>query len=124
VILAERIQDNAEILRVRLLFGKRNPLQGCSARSAQVSLAMRLAHRPAHSSLPREPFANMRRDLLKMKASPPRPSWEYQIFFFFFFFFFFFLDVSKRCSRARPSLLYVRLPPRLRVLGRYVAASR
>jgi prephenate dehydratase len=83
----------------------------------KVSLAMRLAHRPGALLASLEPFAKHAVNLLKIESRPihGRP-WEYQ----------FFIDVEAvDVGRLDQALSEVRsATSELRVLGRYVAASR
>jgi prephenate dehydratase len=78
---------------------------------------MRLAHRPGALLASLEPFAKHAVNLLKIESRPihGRP-WEYQ----------FFIDVeASDVARLDQALLEVRsATSELRVLGRYVAASR
>jgi prephenate dehydratase len=118
VILAESIQDDAEnFTRFVLLLPENKAAAWLSADARKVSLAMRLAHRPGALLASLEPFAKHAVNLLKIESRPihGRP-WEYQ----------FFMDVEasdvarldQALSEARSAI------SELRVLGRYVAASR
>jgi len=118
VILAERIQDNAEnFTRFVLLLPENEAAAWLSPEARKVSLAMRLAHRPGALLASLEPFAKHAVNLLKIESRPihGRP-WEYQ----------FFIDVeASDVARLDQALLEVRAATsELRVLGRYVAASR
>ena len=118
VILAESIQDNAEnFTRFVLLFPESEAAAWISPDARKVSLAMRLAHRPGALLASLEPFARHGVNLLKIESRPihGRP-WEYQ----------FFIDVEAGdVSRLDQAVNEVRAATsELRVLGRYVAASR
>ena len=118
VILAESIQDNAEnFTRFVLLLPEKESATWISPQAQKVSLAMRLAHRPGALLASLEPFAKHEVNLLKIESRPihGRP-WEYQ----------FFIDVEAETpARLDAALAEVRsATSELRVLGRYVAASR
>ncbi len=118
VILAETIQDNAEnFTRFVLLLPENEAAAWLSPDARKVSLAMRLAHRPGALLASLEPFAKHAVNLLKIESRPihGRP-WEYQ----------FFIDVeASDVARLHQALSEVRkATSELRVLGRYVAASR
>src|SRR5216684_509780 len=118
VILAESIQDNAEnFTRFVLLLPENEAAAWLSPDARKVSLAMRLAHRPGALLASLEPFAKHAVNLLKIESRPihGRP-WEYQ----------FFIDVEAGdVARLDQALAEVRrATSELRVLGRYVAASR
>lgn len=118
VILAESIQDNAEnFTRFLLLLPENEVAARLSPDAHKVSLAMRLAHRPGALLASLEPFAKHAVNLLKIESRPihGRP-WEYQ----------FFIDVEAGdVARLDHALSEVRnSTSELRVLGRYVAASR
>lgn len=118
VILAESIQDNAEnFTRFVLLVSEEEAAAWLSADARKVSLAMRLAHRPGALLASLEPFAKHAVNLLKIESRPihGRP-WEYQ----------FFIDIEAAdVARLDLALAEVRsATSELRVLGRYVAASR
>ena len=118
VILAESIQDNAEnFTRFVLLLPESEATGWLSPEARKVSLAMRLAHRPGALLASLAPFAKHAVNLLKIESRPihGRP-WEYQ----------FFIDVeASDVPRLEQALSEARgATSELRVLGRYVAASR
>jgi len=118
VILAESIQDNAEnFTRFVLLVPESEATAWLSPSGRKISLAMRLAHRPGALLASLEPFAKNGVNLLKIESRPihGRP-WEYQ----------FFIDVeAPDVTGLDQALSEVRSATSdLRVLGRYVAASR
>jgi prephenate dehydratase len=118
VILAESIQDDSEnFTRFVLLVPKNEAGSWISVAASKVSLAMRLAHRPGALLAFLDPFAKHGVNLLKIESRPihGRP-WEYQ----------FFIDVEAEIpARLDSALREVRdRTSELRVLGRYVAASR
>jgi prephenate dehydratase len=118
VILAERIQDNAEnFTRFVLLVPEEEAVAWVSSEARKTSLAMRLAHRPGALLASLAPFAKQGVNLLKIESRPihGRP-WEYQ----------FFIDVeANETARLDQALAEVRsATSALRVLGRYKAASR
>ena len=117
VILAERIQDNAEnFTRFVLLVPEKEAASWLTGEACKTSLAMRLAHRPGALLASLEPFAKHGVNLLKIESRPihGRP-WEYQ----------FFIDVeAEDASKLDHALIEVRnATSELRVLGRYKAAS-
>jgi prephenate dehydratase len=117
-ILAESIQDNAEnFTRFVLLLPEKYAAAWISPDARKISLAMRLAHRPGALLASLEPFAKYGVNLLKIESRPihGRP-WEYQ----------FFIDLEAGdVARLDQALAEVRTATsELRVLGRYVAASR
>jgi prephenate dehydratase len=118
VILAESIQDNAEnFTRFVLLLPENEAVAWLTPGARKVSLALRLAHRPGALLASLEPFAKHAVNLLKIESRPihGRP-WEYQ----------FFIDVEAGdVARLDQALAEARTATsELRVLGRYVAASR
>ena len=118
VILAESIQDNPEnFTRFVLLLPENAAPAWVSADARKVSLALRLAHRPGALLAALEPFARYGVNLLKIESRPihGRP-WEYQ----------FFVDVeASDIAPLDQAIAGVRsATSELRVLGRYVAASR
>jgi prephenate dehydratase len=118
VILAESIQDNSEnFTRFVLLVPENEASSWISIAARKVSLAMCLAHRPGALLASLEPFAKHGVNLLKIESRPihGRP-WEYQ----------FFIDVEAETpAHLDDALNEVRTATsELRVLGRYVAASR
>jgi prephenate dehydratase len=118
LILAENIQDNAEnFTRFVLLVPENEAASWVSPDARKVSLAVRLAHRPGALLASLEPFARHGVNLLKIESRPihGRP-WEYQ----------FFIDVeASDVARLDQALNEARgATSELRVLGRYVAASR
>jgi prephenate dehydratase len=118
VILAKSIQDNAEnFTRFVLLLPEKEAAAWISSEARKISLAMRLAHRPGALLASLAPFTKHSVNLLKIESRPihGRP-WEYQ----------FFIDVeSDDVARLDQALTEVRnATSELRVLGRYVAASR
>jgi prephenate dehydratase len=117
-ILAESIQDNAEnFTRFVLLLSEKDAAAWLLPEARKISLAMRLAHRPGALLASLAPFAKHGVNLLKIESRPihGRP-WEYQ----------FFIDLEAGdVARLDHSLAEVRnATSELRVLGRYVAASR
>ncbi|HET8923466.1 MAG TPA: prephenate dehydratase [Candidatus Acidoferrum sp.] len=117
-ILASSIQDNAEnFTRFVLLLPEKDAAARISPEARKISLAMRLAHRPGALLASLEPFARHEVNLLKIESRPihGRP-WEYQ----------FFIDLEAGdVARLDRALAEVRnATSELRVLGRYVAASR
>jgi prephenate dehydratase len=118
VILAENIEDNAEnFTRFVLLIPEEEAAAWLTPDARKVSLALRLAHRPGALLAALEPFAKHAVNLLKIESRPihGRP-WEYQ----------FFIDFEATgVARLDQALSEVRnATSELRVLGRYVAASR
>ena len=118
VILAENLQDNAEnFTRFVLLLPEKDATSWVSPEARKTSLAMRLTHRPGALLASLEPFAKHGVNLLKIESRPihGRP-WEYQ----------FFIDVEAGdVAWLDCALAEVRqATSELRVLGRYIAASR
>ena len=118
VILAERIQDNAEnFTRFVLLVPEKDAASWLTGEARKTSLAIRLAHRPGALLASLEPFAKHGVNLLKIESRPihGRP-FEYQ----------FFIDVeAEDAANLDHALAEVRkATSELRVLGRYKAASR
>jgi prephenate dehydratase len=118
VILAESIQDNVEnFTRFVLLVPEKEAAAWTSPDARKLYLAMRLAHRPGALLASLQPFTKHSVNLLKIESRPihGRP-WEYQ----------FFVDVEcDDAARLDQALDEVRnATSELRVLGRYVAASR
>ena len=117
-ILAERIQDHPEnFTRFVLLVPEKEAAAWLTKDARKTSLAMRLAHRPGSLLCALEPFAKHGVNLLKIESRPihGRP-WEYQ----------FFIDLEAAdAANLDHALAEVRkATSELRVLGRYVAASR
>jgi prephenate dehydratase len=117
-ILAESIQDNAEnFTRFVLLLPEKDAAAWLSPDARKISFAMRLAHRPGALLASLAPFAKHGVNLLKIESRPihGRP-WEYQ----------FFIDLEAGdAARLDQALAEARhVTSELRVLGRYVAASR
>src|SRR5260370_25072802 len=118
VILAERLQDNADnFTRFVLLLPENEAAAWLSPEARKVSLAMRLAHRPGALLASLEPFAKHAVNLLKIESRPihGRP-WEYQ----------FFIDVEATdVARLDQALLEVRSSTsELHLFGRYIAGTR
>ncbi len=118
VILAENIQDNAEnFTRFVLLVPQRDAAAWLAPQAHKISLAMRLAHRPGSLLASLEPFARNGINLMKIESRPIHGTpWVYQ----------FFVDVeADSAGQLEAALSEVRkVTSELRVLGRYVAASR
>jgi prephenate dehydratase len=117
VIIAERIQDNAENFTRFVLLRPASEAASTSAPDARkMSIAMRLAHRPGSLLSSLEPFARNRVNLLKIESRPihGRP-WEYQ----------FFVDVeADDGNRLETALTQLReAAHEVRVLGLYPAAQ-
>src|SRR6266478_2363476 len=118
VILKENIQDNAEnFTRFVLLLPPEQAKLYRGADAKKISLAMKLANKPGALLASLEPFAKHGVNLLKIESRPihGRP-WEYQ----------FFIDVEAGdVAWLDCALAEVRqATSELRVLGRYIAASR
>jgi prephenate dehydratase len=117
VIIAERIQDNAENFTRFVLLRPASEAASTSAPDARkMSIAMRLAHRPGSLLSSLEPFARNRVNLLKIESRPihGRP-WEYQ----------FFVDVEADDGNClETALTQLReAAHEVRVLGLYPAAK-
>jgi prephenate dehydratase len=117
VIIAERIQDNAEnFTRFVLLQPAKQATNTHGAEARKMSIAMRLAHRPGSLLSSLEPFARNGVNLLKIESRPihGRP-WEYQ----------FFLDLeADAVGQLEKSLRELReAAHEVRVLGLYPAAQ-
>ena len=118
LVLAERIQDSPEnFTRFVLLVPNKDAAGWRSDEARKTSLAMRLAHRPGALLASLEPFAQYGVNLLKIESRPihGRP-WEYQ--------FFVDLEAEDAPSLDRALAEVRKATSELRVLGRYVAASR
>ena len=118
VVLAECIQDNPEnFTRFVLLVPDKEAVGWLTKDARKTSLALRLAHRPGSLLAALAPFAKHGVNLLKIESRPihGRP-WEYQ----------FFIDLeAEDAANLDHALAEVRkATSQLRVLGRYVAASR
>ena len=115
VILAARIQDNAENFTRFFLLRPVGDSGSPAPAAHKMSIAMRLAHRPGALLASLEPFAKHGVNLQKIESRPihGRP-WEYQ----------FFLDLeAESSSHLQSALADVRKATSdLRVLGLYVAA--
>jgi prephenate dehydratase len=117
VILAARVQDNAEnFTRFVLLVPANEAASHASRNVHKMSIAMRLAHQPGALLASLEPFARHKVNLLKIESRPihGRP-WEYQ----------FFLDVeSAQPGGLEQALAELRaVTVEVRVLGLYIAAK-
>ena len=117
VIIAEKIQDNAEnFTRFVLLQPAKKAENAPKSESRKMSIAMRLAHRPGSLLSSLEPFARNGVNLLKIESRPihGRP-WEYQ----------FFVDVeADSVARLQQALKELReAAHEVRVLGLYPAAQ-
>jgi prephenate dehydratase len=116
VIIAERIQDNAENFTRFVLLRPARDASTSTPDARKMSIAMRLAHRPGSLLSSLEPFARNRVNLLKIESRPihGRP-WEYQ----------FFVDVeADDANRLETALSEVReAAHEVRVLGLYPAAQ-
>jgi prephenate dehydratase len=117
VIIAEKIQDNAEnFTRFVLLQPAKQAGNAPKPEARKMSIAMRLAHRPGSLLSSLEPFARTGVNLLKIESRPihGRP-WEYQ----------FFVDVeADSVARLEQALQELReAAHEVRVLGLYPAAQ-
>jgi prephenate dehydratase len=117
VIIAERIQDNAEnFTRFVLLQPAKQAEDAPKSEARKMSIAMRLAHRPGSLLSSLEPFARNGVNLLKIESRPihGRP-WEYQ----------FFVDVeADTIALLEQALSELReAAHEVRVLGLYPAAK-
>ena len=116
MIIAERIQDNAENFTRFVFLQPADQEKPQTSEARKMSLAMRLAHRPGSLLSSLEPFARNGINLLKIESRPihGRP-WEYQ----------FFIDVeSDAVGRLEEALRELREGTHeVRVLGLYPAAK-
>jgi prephenate dehydratase len=117
LIIAEKIQDNAEnFTRFVLLQPAKQAEHPTKSEARKMSIAMRLAHRPGSLLSSLEPFARSGVNLLKIESRPihGRP-WEYQ----------FFVDVeADSVARLEQALQKLReAAHEVRVLGLYPAAQ-
>jgi prephenate dehydratase len=117
VIIAEKIQDNAEnFTRFVLLQPAKQAENAPQLEARKMSIAMRLAHRPGSLLSSLEPFERNGVNLLKIESRPihGRP-WEYQ----------FFVDVeADTVARLEQALRELReAAHEVRVLGLYRAAQ-
>jgi prephenate dehydratase len=126
IILAERIQDNAEnFTRFVLLLPVKEGTQDSALKTIltasgshlmKMSIAMRLAHRPGSLLASLEPLARHGVNLHKIESRPIHGQpWEYQ----------FFVDLEAPASCLEDALKDLRKATReVRVLGLYAAAPR
>jgi prephenate dehydratase len=126
IILAERIQDNAEnFTRFVLLqpvkegtrdFALKTVLTASGSHLMKMTIAMRLAHRPGSLLASLEPLARHGVNLHKIESRPIHGQpWEYQ----------FFVDLEAPASCFEDALMDLRKATReVRVLGLYPAAAR
>jgi prephenate dehydratase len=117
IILAERIQDNAEnFTRFVLLRTPADAARANTSEARKMSIAMRLAHRPGALLASLEPFSRHGVNLLKIESRPihGRP-WEYQ----------FFVDVETDTPTCLDDALtdLRKATHEVRVLGLYAAAK-
>lgn len=124
VIIAEKIQDNAEnFTRFVLLqpvkeatrnLSLGNVLAASGSHMMKMTIAMRLAHQPGSLLASLEPFARHRVNLLKIESRPIHGQpWEYQ----------FFVDLEAPASCLEDAVTHLRRVTReVRVLGLYEAA--
>ena len=127
VIIAERIQDNAEnFTRFVLLqpqptkeatrtLAFKTALASSESHMMKMTIAMRLAHQPGSLLASLEPFARHRVNLLKIESRPIHGQpWEYQ----------FFVDLEAPASCLEDAVTDLRKATReVRVLGLYPAAQ-
>jgi prephenate dehydratase len=127
VIIAERIQDNAEnFTRFVLLqpqpmneatptFAFKTVLTTSGSHMMKMTIAMRLAHQPGSLLASLEPLARHRVNLLKIESRPIHGQpWEYQ----------FFADLEAPASCLEDAVTDLRKATReVRVLGLYPAAQ-
>ena len=125
VIIAERIQDNAEnFTRFVMLQPQptkeasltfKNVLDASGSHIMKMTIAMRLAHQPGSLLASLEPFARHRVNLLKIESRPIHGQpWEYQ----------FFVDLEAPASCLEDAVTDLRKATReVRVLGAYPAAQ-
>jgi prephenate dehydratase len=125
VIIAERIQDNAENFtrfvmlqpqptkQASLTF--KNVLAASESHMTKMTIAMRLAHQPGSLLASLEPLAQHRVNLLKIESRPIHGQpWEYQ----------FFVDLEAPASCLEDAVTDLRKATReVRVLGLYSAAQ-
>jgi prephenate dehydratase len=125
VIIAERIQDNAENFtrfvmlqpqptkQASLTF--KNVLAASESHMTKMTIAMRLAHQPGSLLASLEPLARHRVNLLKIESRPIHGQpWEYQ----------FFVDLEAPASCLEDAVSDLRKATReVRVLGLYPAAQ-
>jgi prephenate dehydratase len=128
VIIAERIQDNAEnFTRFVLLqpqpmkeanrtFTLKTALAQSASHMMKMTIAMRLAHQPGSLLASLEPLARHRVNLLKIESRPIHGQpWEYQ----------FFVDLEAPASCLEDAVVELRKATReVRVLGLYAAYLR
>ena len=117
VILAERIQDNAEnYTRFLLLQPSNGQPRAVAPAARKTSVAMRIAHRPGALLSSLEAFARHGINLLKIESRPiqGRP-WVYQ----------FFVDVEAQATGPLEDALndLRKVTEEVRVLGLYAAAQ-
>jgi prephenate dehydratase len=125
VIIAERIQDNAEnFTRFVMLQPQpkkeasltfKNVLAASEFHMTKMTIAMRLAHQPGSLLASLEPLARHRVNLLKIESRPIHGQpWEYQ----------FFVDLEAPASCLEDAVTDLRKATReVRVLGLYRAAQ-
>jgi prephenate dehydratase len=124
VIIAERIQDNAEnftrfVLLQPVSASTRNfaktVLEASASNKMKMTIAMRLTHRPGSLLASLEPLARRSVNLLKIESRPIHGQpWEYQ----------FFVDLEAPASGLEDAVVDLRKATReVRVLGLYAAAQ-